>query len=179
MRLIHSRAAGTGRAALPPAPELVGVSMWLNSDGPVSLYRLYGEVVLIEFWTFGCINCARTLPFMVKMNARYRARGLTVVGIHTPEFHHEASVAALGAAIATHGLHYSVGLDNSYATWNAYGVEFWPTLFVIDRRGAIAHRHIGEGGYAQAERVIKRLLDDPVPPPYDAAASLRPAPRAA
>jgi thiol-disulfide isomerase/thioredoxin len=136
--------------------------MWLNTDGPVNLYRLYGEVVLIEFWTFGCMNCLRTLPFMAKINARYRADGLVVLGIHTPEFRHEAGVGALRGVIATHGLHYPVGLDNSYTTWNAFGVEFWPSMFVLDRRGAIAHRHIGEGGYTQTERAIKRLLDEPM-----------------
>lgn len=143
--------------------------MWLNTDGPVNLYRLYGEVVLIEFWTLGCINCVRTLPFMVKINARYRPRGLVVIGVHTPEFRHEAGVGALRSAIATHGLRYPVGVDNSYATWNAFGVEFWPSMFVLDRRGTIAHRHIGEGGYMQTEWAIKRLLDEPMPVALDGA----------
>jgi thiol-disulfide isomerase/thioredoxin len=162
VKLIHSRNSGSDAGTSSPAPEFTGVGMWLNSDGPVNLYRLYGEVVLIEFWTFGCINCVRTLPFMVKMNARYRARGLSVLGIHTPEFRHEAGVGALRGAITTHSVHYPVGLDNSYATWNAFGVEFWPTIFVLDRRGAIAHSHSGEGRYTQTERAIKQLLDEPV-----------------
>ena len=133
MKLIRSRSVVSDTATSSAAPEFAGVGMWLNSDVPVNLYRLYGEIVLIEFWTFGCINCVRTLPFMVKMHARYRARGLVVVGIHTPEFRHEAGVGALRSAIATHGIHYPVGLDNSYATWNAFGVEFWPSMFVLDR----------------------------------------------
>jgi thiol-disulfide isomerase/thioredoxin len=162
VKLIHSRNSGGEAVNSPPAPEFTGLGKWLNTDGPVNLYRLYGEVVLIEFWTFGCINCVRTLPFMVKINARYRASGLVVLGIHTPEFRHEAGVGALRSAIATHGLHYPVGLDNSYATWDAFGVEFWPSMFVLDRRGAIAHRHIGEGGYTQTEWAIKRLLDEPM-----------------
>ncbi|HSZ05991.1 MAG TPA: hypothetical protein VK778_12455 [Solirubrobacteraceae bacterium] len=102
---------------------------------------------------------------------RYRASGLVVLGIHTPEFRHEAGVGALRSAIATHGLHYPVGLDNSYATWDAFSVEFWPSMFVLDRRGAIAHRHIGEGGYTQTERAIKRLLDEPMQVALDGAPS--------
>jgi thiol-disulfide isomerase/thioredoxin len=145
----------------------------------VSLRGLRGNVVVIEFWTFGCINCVRTLPFMVRIDARYRTEGLVVVGIHTPEFHHEAGAGAVRAAVASHRLRYGVGLDNSYATWQAYGVEFWPTLFVLDRRGAIARRHVGEGGYAQTERAIKRLLAEPVPSALDATADRWPAPDAA
>jgi thiol-disulfide isomerase/thioredoxin len=180
VKLVRSRAtAHAQEAASPPAPELAGVSMWLNSDAPVSLYRLYGEIIMIEFWTFGCINCVRTLPFMAKMDRRYRRRGLVVLGIHTPEFPHETRAYAGREALADHGLRYKVGLDNSYASWNAYGVEFWPTVFVVNRQGAIAHRHIGEGGYGQTERVIKRLLAEPAPPAFDAAASSDPAPWAA
>ncbi len=179
MKLIHSRSAGSDAATSSPAPELTGVDMWLNTDGPVKLYRLYGEVVLIEFWTFGCINCVHTVPFMVKMNARYRARGLVVLGIHTPEFRHEAGVGAVRGAIANHGIHYPVGLDNSYAAWNAFGVEFWPTICVLDRRGAIAHRHIGEGGYMQTERAIKRLLEEPMQVALDGAPNGMSLPRTA
>lgn len=165
MRLCR-RPAARARAL---APEVAGVTRWLNVSGPVSLRGLRGNVVLIEFWTFGCINCARTLPFMVKLGARYRRSGLVVVGIHTPEFQHEAGAGAVPAAVASHRLHYPVGLDNSYATWNAYGVEFWPTVFVLDRRGAFAHRHIGEGGCAQTERAIDRLLGEAAPSALDAA----------
>jgi thiol-disulfide isomerase/thioredoxin len=179
VKLVHSGVAHAEAAALPPAPEFAGMSTWLNSDGPVNLYRLYGEVVLIEFWAFGCINCVRTLPFMVKMDTRYRRRGLVVLGILTPEFPHEARAYAVREALAHHGLRYKVGLDSSHASWNAYGVEFWPTLFVVNRQGAIAHRHIGEGGYGHTERVIKRLLAEPAPPSLDAAASSEPGPSAA
>jgi thiol-disulfide isomerase/thioredoxin len=161
--LLRRRAAGVTLASRSLAPEFIGVNQWLNSSGPVRVRGLYGQVVLLEFWSLGCGNCVRTLPFMVKMHARYRARGLVVVGIHTPEFRHEASLGAVRAAVASHGLHYAVGLDNAYATWDTYGVEFWPTVFVVDRGGAIAHRHVGEGGYGHTERVVNRLLGEPEP----------------
>lgn len=161
MRLIHSRGPGSDAATSSPAPEFAGIGIWLNSDGPVSLHRLYGKVVLIEFWSFGCVNCVRTLPFMARINARYRSRGLAVLGVHTPEFGHEAGAGAVRRAIATYGLHYPIGLDNSYASWDAFGVEFWPSIFLLDRQGAIVHRHVGEGRYAQTERAIKRLLEEP------------------
>jgi thiol-disulfide isomerase/thioredoxin len=176
VRLRRRPAAQLSRAL---APEFDGVTRWLNVSSPVSLRGLRGNVVLLEFWTFGCINCVRTLPFMIHVDARYRTEGLAVVGIHTPEFHHEASAGAVRAAVASHRLHYAVGLDNSYATWKAYGVKAWPTLFVVDRRGAIAHRHVGEGGYTQTERAVNRLLAEPAPSAPDAAANRWPAPRAA
>lgn len=179
MSLFRSQKAEANLAPRSLAPEFIGVNQWLNSMGPVRLGGLYGEVVLLEFWSLGCGNCVRTLPFMVKMQARYRARGLVVVGIHTPEFRHEASFSAARAAVAHHGLHYAVGLDNAYATWHAYRVEFWPTFFVINREGAIAHRQVGEGGYGHTERVVKHLLSEPDSNSIDSARNARRAPRAA
>ena len=135
--------------------------------------------MLFEFWSSECSNRIRTLPFMVRMHTRYREHGLVVAGIHTPEFRHDATVRVVQATVAGHGIRYSIGLDNAYATWNSYGVELRPTLFVLDRRGAIAHRRVGEDGYAQTERVIKRLLAEPAPDVLDAAASGSPAHRVA
>ena len=169
MRLGRSRAADVQGATQPPAPEFAGVSRWLNVDGPMSLRALRGSVVLIEFWTLGCNNCVRTLPFMLEMDARSRRHGLVVIGVHTPEFWRETGTGVVRAASVRHGLSYAVGLDNAHATWNAYGVEFWPTMFVVNRHGAIARRHIGEGGYTQTERVINRLLPTPAPSLLDAA----------
>jgi len=147
------------------APELVGVEPWLNTpDGePLRLAALRDRVLLLEFWTFACVNCQRTLPFLRRMHDRYWP-DLTVVGVHSPEFPFERSVQNVERAVREQGLEYPVGLDNDFVAWDAYGNRFWPTLYLIDRAGQIRHTHIGEGDYGHTETAIRTLLAEAVGP---------------
>ena len=138
------------------APELAQ-GEWINSE-PLTLKNLHGRVVLIDFWTFGCINCRNTLPSLKGWHDRYRDRGLTIIGVHSPEFDEEKNVDNLRRAVASLGISYPVVTDNDYQTWKAYNVEAWPTIFLLDKRGRIRWRHVGEGSYAEAERMIEKLL---------------------
>ncbi len=140
-----------------PAPELAGIDAWLNSE-PLRLADLRGKVVLLDFWTFGCVNCIRTLPHLRHWHERYGAEGLVVIGVHTPEFAHERPLAALRDAVDRHGLRYPIAQDNAYRSWNAYGVRYWPAQILIDREGRIAWRYYGEGGEADTEARIRQLL---------------------
>ena len=138
------------------APELV-TGGWINSE-PLNLKGLRGRVVLIEFWTFGCINCRNTLPFVQSWHDRYREKGLTVIGVHSPEFAEEKIVENLRREVASLGIRYPVLTDNDYQTWNAYDVEAWPTMFLLDKQGRIRRKHVGEGDYDETERLIQKLL---------------------
>jgi thiol-disulfide isomerase/thioredoxin len=146
-------------AVLGSAPELVRVNPWFNTpDGePLTLAALRDRVVLLDFWTFACVSCQRTLPFLRRMHDRY-SPDLTVVGVHTPEFAFERSVQNVEHAVREHGLEYPVGLDNDFVAWNAYGNRYWPTMYLIDRAGQIRHTQIGEGNYGRTETAIRTLL---------------------
>jgi thiol-disulfide isomerase/thioredoxin len=147
------------------APELVGVDPWFNtSDGePLRLTALRDRVVLLEFWTFACVNCQRTLPFLRQVHRRYQPE-FTAVGVHTPEFAFEASVQNVERAVREQGLEYPVGVDNDFAAWNAYGTRYWPTMHLIDRAGRIRYTQIGEGDYGRTEDAIRALLAEAVDP---------------
>ncbi len=138
------------------APELAA-GEWINSE-PLKLNDLRGRVVLIEFWTFGCYNCRNTLPFVKGWDARYRAKGFTVIGVHSPEFDEERKIEHLRRQVASLGIMYPVVTDNDFQTWKAYSVEAWPTTFLLDKQGRIRWSHVGEGGYSEAERLIQKLL---------------------
>ena len=138
------------------APELA-TGDWINS-APLKLNELRGRVVLIEFWTFGCINCRNTLPFIKSWHDRYQDKGLTVIGVHSPEFDEERKVENLRREVTSLGIHYAVVTDNDYQTWSVYHVEAWPTTFLLDKQGRIRWMHVGEGGYDEAERLIQKLL---------------------
>src|SRR5712671_1857566 len=138
------------------APEFAQGN-WINSD-PLTLEKLRGRVVLVEFWTFGCYNCRNTLPSVKEWDARYRDRGLTIVGVHTPETTSEYSIDNVRREVPGLGIKYPVVTDNDYTTWKAYGVEAWPTILVVDKQGRIRWRHVGEGRYDETENVIKTLL---------------------
>ena len=140
----------------PIAPELSNGS-WINSD-PLTLKSLRGRVVIVNFWTFGCYNCRNTLPSIRNWDARYRDKGLTIIGVHTPEFEREKNVDNLRREVAELGIRYPVVIDNDNAMWNAYRVQAWPTWFVIDKQGRLRWKHIGEGAYDETEQVIKNLL---------------------
>ena len=138
------------------APELA-TGDWINSE-PLKLNDLRGRVVLVEFWTFGCINCRNTLPFVESWHDRYKDKGLTVIGVHSPEFDEEREVEKVRSEVASLGIRYPVVTDNDYKTWTAYKVEAWPTVFLLDKQGRIRWMRVGEGDYDEAERLIQKLL---------------------
>jgi cytochrome c biogenesis protein CcdA/thiol-disulfide isomerase/thioredoxin len=139
------------------APELQGLTHWINSPA-LTLAQLRGKVVLLDFWTFGCVNCINTLPELALWHERYGPRGLTVIGVHTPEFSFERDSEALASAVRRHGIPYAVAQDNAYATWRAFGVAAWPTQVLIDREGRVLWRHVGEGDEEQIARRIEEAL---------------------
>jgi methionine-R-sulfoxide reductase len=139
------------------APALVENVPWINSD-PLTLEGLRGRVVLVDFWTFSCYNCRNTLPTLKRFDASYRERGLTIVGVQTPEFDSEKKVETVRGQVRALGIKYPVVMDNDYVTWRAYGVEAWPTVVILDKQGRIRYTHIGEGAYDAQEKIIKTLL---------------------
>src|SRR5262249_19193050 len=157
---LHEAAAGLRLPVLGQAPEIVGTQAWFNTPArrAVSLASLRGRVVLVDFWTYSCINCIRTLPYLNAWNAQYASKGLTIIGVHTPEFPFEHSAANVAQAIAQNGIHYAVAQDNEYKTWNAYNNEYWPAEYLIDVQGRIRLADFGEGDYAGKERAIRSLL---------------------
>jgi thiol-disulfide isomerase/thioredoxin len=152
--------AALGLQQLGPAPDFHAISHWFNTRGPLTMAGLRGKVVLVDFWTYSCINCLRTLPHIKDWYARYRADGLVVVGVHSPEFPFEGIPANVAAAIHQWGITYPVALDPAYGTWNAYNNEYWPAEYLIDAQGTIRYTSFGEGDYARTDRVIRQLLAD-------------------
>jgi thiol-disulfide isomerase/thioredoxin len=146
--------------ALGAAPEFTGTGRWFNTAGgkPLSLRELRGKVVLIDFWTYTCINCVRTLPYIKAWDRKYGGKGLVIVGVHTPEFSFERDAPNVAAAIRREGLRYPVVQDNDYATWEAYGNQYWPAKYLIDASGQVRYTHFGEGEYATTEANIRTLL---------------------
>ena len=152
----------TQLATYQAAPTFKGISRWLNTPGgkPLSLGALRGKVVLVDFWTYSCINCLRTLPHLKAWYAAYRKDGFVIVGVHTPEFAFEHVASNVREAAKKLGVRYPVAIDNDYATWNAYENQYWPAEYLIDRQGRLRHMHFGEGEYGQTERLIRRLLGE-------------------
>lgn len=146
--------------ALGSAPEFVGITKWLNVDKPLTMADLRGKVILIDFWTYTCINCIRTLPHVTAWYDKYRDQGFVVIGVHTPEFEFEKDTQNVTAAIKQFGIHYPVAQDNNYGTWNAYGNQYWPAEYLIDAKGNIRHTHFGEGQYEETETTIQQLLTE-------------------
>lgn len=130
-------------ATAPSLPEFQGISQWLNSP-PLSVAQLKGKVVLVQFWTFACINCQRTLPYVVRWHRQYADQGLMVIGVHTPELPFERDVSNVKKALQEHQITYPVPIDGEYKTWNAYQNNYWPHLFLADRQSLIRYDHIGE-----------------------------------
>jgi len=144
-------------ATLGTAPNFVGITNWFNS-APLDIASLRGKVVLVDFWTYGCVNCVNTLPHVTALYEKYKDRGLVVVGVHTPEFPFERSAGNVQAALKRHGITYPVAQDNDSRTWDAYRNQYWPAQYVIDQSGRIVLHHDGEGQYEQIDRTIARLL---------------------
>lgn len=141
------------------APELAGIGQWHNTP-PLSMASLRGKVVLVDFWTYSCINCIHTLPYVSKWYEQYKDKGLVVIGVHTPEYPEERDKDKVARAIARHGLRYPVAQDNDYATWRAYGNQYWPAFYLVDRQGRIRVKRVGEGNYAETEGAIRQLLEE-------------------
>ena len=141
-------------------PEFQDISEWLNGS-PLTVADLVGSVVLIQFWTFACINCQRTLPYIVKWHQEYAEQGLKVVGVHTPEFAFERDASNVKKALQQHQITYPVPLDNDFKTWKAYDNGYWPQLYLADRQGIVRYNHIGEGAYDETEQTIRQLLQEP------------------
>jgi thiol-disulfide isomerase/thioredoxin len=147
-------------ASLPdlgPAPELTNTT-WLNVEAPLRLVDLRGKVVMVEMWTFGCINCRNVMPSLKEWHARYSDQGLVIIGNHFPEFDYEADLENLKEAVARNEIEYAVAQDNDGKTWRAYSNHYWPTLYLIDKQGRIRYVHIGEGRYKETEENIQALL---------------------
>jgi cytochrome c biogenesis protein CcdA/thiol-disulfide isomerase/thioredoxin len=139
------------------APEFAGIEAWLNSP-PLTMQSLKGKVVLIDFWTYSCINCIRTLPYMTDWDRKYRDQGLVIVGVHAPEFEFEKKIDNIKAALVQHGIHYPVALDNQLATWVNFNNRYWPAHYLIDREGNVVYTHFGERAYDVTENNIRYLL---------------------
>ena len=141
------------------APEFAGISEWINNE-PLTMRELRGKVVLIDFWTYSCINCLRTFPHLKAWNRTYRKRGLVIVGVHTPEFAFEYVPGNVRSAVRRLDLKYPVAIDNEYETWNAYQNQYWPAKYLIDRNGHLRYFHFGEGEYDTTEARIRTLLGE-------------------
>jgi cytochrome c biogenesis protein CcdA/thiol-disulfide isomerase/thioredoxin len=154
------KVADSAATALPDeglAPSLAGAVQWLNSP-PLTNEQLKGKVVLVDFWTYSCINCLRTLPYVKAWAEKYRDQGLVVIGVHAPEFAFERDVGNVTTAMKRLGIDYPVAIDNNFAIWRAFKNNYWPAHYFIDARGHVRYHHFGEGDYAGSEQVIQQLL---------------------
>jgi len=141
------------------APELSN-DIWINSPEPLRLASLRGKVILIEMWTFGCINCKNVIPSLVEWHEKYESEGLVIIGNHYPEFDYESVRENLENAVEKLGIPYPVAEDNLGETWKAYNTRYWPSLYLVDKNGHIRYTHIGEGQYTETEAAIQYLLDE-------------------
>ncbi len=144
---------------LGKAPEFIAGGEWINSK-PLTMGELKGSVVLVDFWTYTCINCIRTLPYLKSWHAKYKDKGLVIVGVHTPEFEFEKNINNVKKAIKDFGIEYAVMQDNNYATWNAYANRYWPAKYLVDKTSKIRYTHFGEGDYDETEKAIQKLLSE-------------------
>ena len=142
------------------APELAGIEGYINTDSDIKIENFRGKVVLIDFWTYTCINCIRTLPYLKSWHEKYNDKGLQIIGVHTPEFKFEQEYENVKSAVEKYQIKYPVVQDNAYATWRAYNNRYWPRKYLIDIDGFIKYDHIGEGAYEETERKIQELLKE-------------------
>jgi len=150
----------TDKSGFQKAPELRGIAGYINTDSDGLKNLIRGKVVLYDIWTYSCINCQRTLPYITAWNEKYADKGLVIVGIHSPEFEFEKDINNVKQATEKFGITYPVVLDNDKQIWNAFGNNYWPRKYIADDEGYIRYDHIGEGGYAETEKVIQDLLSE-------------------
>ncbi|HEY1743235.1 MAG TPA: cytochrome c biogenesis protein DipZ [Granulicella sp.] len=150
---------GSNSASLPTLPDLSGATAWINSP-PLTPASLRGKVVVVDFWTYSCINCLRTLPYIKAWNEKYKDSGLVIIGVHTPEFPFEKDESNVRKAVHDLGITYPVAMDNNYAIWRAFNNEYWPAHYFIDATGHIRYHHFGEGNYDESEKWIRSLLEE-------------------
>ena len=155
------------------APEVKGIESWINSE-PFTLGSQRGKVVLVDFWTYTCINCIRTFPYLKDWHEKYADQGLVIVGVHTPEFEFEKKRENVIDAAMKHGLNYPIAQDNDFETWNAYSNQYWPAKYLIDKDGYIRYTHFGEGAYVETEEKIRELLEEAQAGVSDIALNLEP-----
>ncbi|HXK52915.1 MAG TPA: redoxin domain-containing protein, partial [bacterium] len=141
------------------APSFVGLTSWFNSE-PLELEDLKGKVVIVDFWTYSCINCIRTLPYLEKWHEKYSGQGLVIIGVHSPEFVFEKVPDNVEGAVKKYGLQYPIALDSDFKTWRAYDNHYWPAKYFIDKDGKVRHTHFGEGAYEESELIIRQLLGE-------------------
>lgn len=161
-RATESAKTAVFKADLPDlgiAPELAN-DIWLNTDQPLRLADLRGKVVLLDMWTFGCINCRNVIPSLRDWHSKYNDQGLVVIGNHYPEFDYERDLTNLKEALQRLDVPYAVAQDNDGGTWRAYRARYWPSLFLIDKQGHLRYTHIGEGAYTTTEQAIQDLLKE-------------------
>jgi len=156
---ISSVGLSIDKSQFKKAPEFTGITSYINTNA-TELSDLKGKVVLVDFWTYSCINCIRTLPYLVDWNQKYSDKGLVIVGVHSPEFEFEKNIDNVKQAVTRFGIEYPVLLDNDHGTWNAFQNSYWPRKYLVDSDGYIRHDHIGEGGYVETENAIKNLLSE-------------------
>jgi len=152
-------AGGAPAAAAGPTVDLSGATAWINSP-PLTLASLKGKVVLVDFWTYSCINCLRTLPYIKAWNEKYKDSGLVIIGVHTPEFPFEKDESNVRKAVHDLGVTYPVAMDNDYRIWRSFNNEYWPAHYFIDAAGKVRYHHFGEGGYDESENWIRSLLEE-------------------
>jgi thiol-disulfide isomerase/thioredoxin len=140
-------------------PPLDGAAAWLNTP-PLTAEALRGKVVLVDFWTYSCINCLNALPHVREWNRKYKDQGLVVVSVHTPEFAYEKSINNVKRAVSNLDVSFPVAIDNNYAIWRAFGNNYWPAHYFVDAQGRIRFHHFGEGEYQKSEQVIQQLLEE-------------------
>jgi thiol-disulfide isomerase/thioredoxin len=144
------------------APEILNET-WINSESPVTLESVRGKVVLLEFWTFGCINCRHVIPYVRDWYDKYNGDDFTVISVHYPEFNYERDIDNVKKATEELGIEYAVAIDNDRLTWGAYNQRYWPTTYLIDKSGRIRYQHIGEGAYEKTETAIQLLMAEEEP----------------
>lgn len=156
--MVWAMLVSTQASANEQVPDPVSATaQWLNSP-PLTSEDLRGKVVLVEFWTYDCINCQHTLPYVKAWSAKYRQDGLLVIGVHTPEFAFEKDKGNVERAVRDLGITYPVVMDNQYEIWNAYKNTYWPAQYLMDAQGRLRHQHFGEGAYQETEKMIQTLL---------------------
>jgi len=160
--MVPAQARTTPRLVLPDegaVPPLTGAVAWLNSP-PLTAEQLRGKVVLVDFWTFGCINCRNALPYVREWHRKYKDQGLVVVGVHAPEFAYEKNINNVRRALKDLGIEFPVAVDNNFAIWRAFDNNYWPAHYFIDAQGRVRFHHFGEGAYEKSEQVIQQLLEE-------------------